>query len=112
MDSPQELPDGSGFFTGSLPLPEDHWLYREGDNVPPMTLQCGTDNPHRKDLEEAIRAGVRYALRCATMNGCDNDFDPDAVVQQTVVGTLGYFTPDGTLNTSNCVKKDEQNDVD
>jgi hypothetical protein len=22
-----ELPDGSGFFTASLPLPDDHWIH-------------------------------------------------------------------------------------
>lgn len=109
MNDNFELPDGSSFFTGSSPLPNDHWLYVEGDNNPPMLLHCGTDNPYRKKIEEAVRAGVRYALRVSTMNGQDKDFDPDAVVQNAIVGVVGYFTPDGTPNTSNCVKKDEQN---
>lgn len=89
------LPDGSGFATMSMPLPKDHWLYTEGFNDPPMPMRRGTDDPRRKEMEEMLRAAGKYAVRCATMNGKDEDFDPDALVNQIVIGMLGYYTPDG-----------------
>ena len=42
-----------------------------------------------------IRLAGKYAVRCATMNGKEMDFDPDALLQNLVVGFLGYFTEDG-----------------
>jgi len=89
------LPDGSGFMTASFPLPKDHWMNLDGYNVPPMPFRRGTDDPERKRWEAGIKAAARYAVRCATMNGEDADFDPDALVQQMIVGMLGYFTPTG-----------------
>lgn len=89
------LPDGSGYACMSMPLPKDHWLTAEGDNDPPMPFRRGTSDPERAEWEGKIQAAGRYAVRCATMNGKDNDFDPDALVQQLVVGMLGYFTEDG-----------------
>lgn len=111
------LPDGSGYATVSMPLSKDHWLYKTPDalNVPPMPFRCGTDAPNlifnapdgtpesdrvvicttRKNLQEGLREAAKYALRSATMNGQEMDFDPDAVVQNLLVGFLGYCTPDG-----------------
>jgi hypothetical protein len=89
------LPDGSAFCVMSFPLPEDHWLYEDKDNVPPMGLRMGTDNPERRVMEEKVREAARYAMRCASMNGKEDDIDPDALVQNMVVGLLGYFTPTG-----------------
>jgi len=89
------LPDGSGFSVGSLPLPKDHWLTAEGYNVPPMPLRMGTDNPMRNRIAEDLRAAGRYAVRGATMNGKEMDFDPDALIQNLIVGFLGYWTPSG-----------------
>lgn len=100
MKDTVELPDGSGVFITSMPLPKDHWLYKEDPNPPPMLLRCGTKDPKRRELEAAIRAGVRYALKAATDNGSEEDYDPDAVVINAVIGILGYYTPDGTQNTS------------
>lgn len=94
------LPDGSAFTTVSYPLPAEHWLYADAVNEPPMGMRTGTDDPRRVDLAEQIRAAGRYAVRCATMNGKEPDFDPDALVQQLVVGLLGYFTPDGLSHNS------------
>lgn len=105
MSDPTELPDGSGFFTGTFPLPKDHWLYAEEDNVPPMLLQCGTANPYRAKIEEAVREGVKYAIRASTMNGQDDDFDPDALVQNAIVGVVGYFTSDGSYAGDNKSEK-------
>ena len=95
------LPDGSGFATMSMPLPKDHWLYKEGFNVPPMPWRCGTGKRlwilgrKREQLRDDLIQVARYAIRGATMNGREIDFDPDAMVSNFVVGMLGYFTPDG-----------------
>jgi hypothetical protein len=88
------LPDGSGFFTASFPLPRDHWLYAEGYNTPPAPWRIGVGN-ERTEVAEGIRAACRYAVRASTMNGKEMDFDPDAMVQNMVVGLLGYWTKDG-----------------
>ena len=89
-------PDGeSGFMTASLPLPDGHWLYKEGFDSPPMPLRLGTDDCRHAEMKEAIWAAAKYAVRAATMNGKETDFDPDALCQSMVVGLIGYFTPDG-----------------
>ena len=88
------LPDGSGAFVMSWPLPKDHWLYADHDNEPPMPMRVGV-GPERDALAAQVRAAARYAVRGATMNGKAMDFDPDALVQNMVVGLLGYWTPDG-----------------
>jgi len=50
---------------------------------------------NRRQFEKAIRAAGKYAVRCATMNGTEMDFDPDALLQNLVVGMLGYWTETG-----------------
>lgn len=95
VDEVVVLEDGSGFATAELPLPEDHWLNLPGRNTPPMPMRLGTfDEAHHKRVVEAIHAAGKYALRASTMNG-RTDYDPDAVLQNLVVGLIGYFTPDG-----------------
>jgi hypothetical protein len=101
------LPDGSGFTVVSFPLPKDHWLYvgdapaqqedrRDGFNVPPMVMRTGTNLKTTREIyTEMLRRAGRYAVRCATMNGTEKGFDPDALLQSLVVGFLGYHTPDG-----------------
>jgi len=88
------LPDGSGFATASFPLPKDHWLTADGDNVPPMPMRMGT-GLLRDEAASQVRAAARYAIRASTWNGKESDFDPDAMVQNFVVGMLGYWTPSG-----------------
>jgi hypothetical protein len=97
IESAAMLPDGSGCATLSMPLPKDHWLTadQDGFNVPPMPFLMGEGHPDRRDFEQALRAAGRYAVRCATMNGKEEDFDPDALIQNLVVGMLGYHTPNG-----------------
>lgn len=95
LEHVERLPDGSGAAVLSMPLPANHWLTQPGHNVPPMKFRMGTGNPSRKGWEADIREAGRYAVRCATMNGTEDDFDPDALVQNLVVGMIGYFTPDG-----------------
>lgn len=91
------LPDGSGFAVMSMPLPDDHWIYedKEGFSVPPMPMRMGTSDPRRQKRNEQVKAAARYAVKAATMDGKEMDFDPDALVQNMVVGLLGYHTPDG-----------------
>lgn len=43
----------------------------------------------------ALKKAGQYAVRCATENGTINDFDPDALIQNLIVGFLGYHTEDG-----------------
>lgn len=88
------LPDGSGFATMAMPLPKDHWLTAEGYNVPPMPFRCGLGET-RSRMAGEIQAAARYAARASTMNGKAMDFDPDALVQNMIVGMLGYWTADG-----------------
>lgn len=109
------LSDGSGFAIMSMPLRDDHWIYDKGPtnfNVPPMPLRLGSDecvvieirqhnNVSRfrtfncRELGQAIRDAGRYAVKTATMNGKEMDFDPDALTQNLIVGFLGYHTQDG-----------------
>ncbi len=92
------LPDGSCRLTASFPLPEDHWLTRKsegGFEPPPMPMRMGRDHPRRKGMKAALVAAARYAVRCATMNGTEADFDPDALIQCLCVGMMGYHTGDG-----------------
>lgn len=94
------LPDGSAFCAASFPLPKDHWLYEKKDNIPPMTYRAGTESPNRKMWEDRIREATKYAVRACTMNGQEMDFDPDAMIQNMIVGVLGYYTPTGLSECS------------
>lgn len=102
-DNATILPDGSAFAVMSFPLPADHWLYQKDAEgftpPPPMPLRMGVGNA-RDDMAEKVRAAARYAVKASTMNGQDDDFDPDAMVQNFVVGLLGYWTEDGTSGDS------------
>lgn len=92
------LPDGSAFGMISLPLPDDHWLYAEpesGYEEPPAPIRMGTDDPDRQKMEEMLTQAGRYAVRSATANGAFDDFDPDALVTNLIIGMLGYYTKDG-----------------
>ena len=85
------LPDGSAFFTASMPLPDDHWLYSprgEWDNIRDEYAEC----PHpilTRELEAQVVAAMRYAIRGATNCGKENDFDPDALVLNAVYALCG-----------------------
>lgn len=101
------LPDQSGFATMSYPLPKDHWLLQEGYNEPPAPFRMGMDDPRRKEFTDALRAAGRYAVRAATMNGKEIDFDPDALVQNIITGMLGYWTHDGYSHVDDMEKTNE-----
>jgi hypothetical protein len=109
------LPDGSGFATMSMPLPKDHWstVNPEEFGVPPMPFRMGlaefavvqcfpaqsvVDRQRhltRGQFADIIREAGKYAYRASTMNGREPDLDPDALLQNLVVGLLGYWTADG-----------------
>lgn len=89
----ETLPEGSGAAVLSRPLPKDHWLTAEGENTPPaLWLEMGGIGPDpqtRKSIERDIREVGKYALRSATSNGKEQDLDPDALLQNLVIGFLG-----------------------
>lgn len=84
-----KLPDGSGFTTGSLPLPKDHWIY-EPTGDPPVQFKM-IDGQSREILEKIIKNAARYAIKAATMSGKEMDFDPDALIQNLQVGLFGPY---------------------
>ena len=92
-----ELPDGSGAFTATLSLPKDHWIYDngEGNGQPPMPMRMGVISPFRPVFEKAVREAAMYAIRASTRCGQDQDFDPDALVTNMLIGMFGYRTEDG-----------------
>ena len=92
LSAPTILPDGSGFGILSLPLPKDHWLYAERE------YEEGALEP--KDLPAPILThalrqqvidAIRYAVRSATNCGKEDDFDPDALVQNAVYALCGPY---------------------
>lgn len=92
MDEVTVLLDGSAFFVGSFPLPKDHWLYaprcEEWDN----DRDTSADTPHPildNSQRDAVKAAIRYAIRGATMNGTELNFDPDALVLNAAYALCG-----------------------
>jgi hypothetical protein len=74
-------------FIESLPLPRDHWLYT-GPECRPEGL-VGLSDEEKAELRPLVRDAVKYAIKSATMNGTDLDFDPDVVVQNVITGLFG-----------------------
>ena len=70
------LPDGSGFAVVEYPLPKDHWLFSDIEDILPI---------RSSDSEKKQQEAARYAIRAATNNGKITDFDPDALVQNFIV---------------------------
>ena len=73
--------------------------FRTGTDDEAMFIVKGQTSPPqiltRPELVARISAVARYALRATMMNGQLSDFDPDALVQNVIIGMLGYHTPDG-----------------
>jgi len=88
------------FSSPSDGLPHDHWLVEQVPCRAPMLMQAGTDNPKRKEIENAVTLAVRYALRnCTLLGSSPLSYTPDALdefVRDVVWGVCGYPTPDGT----------------
>ena len=92
LSAPTILPDGSGFGILSLPLPKDHWLYAEReyeeDAVEPKDLPAPILT---HALRQQVIDAIRYAVRSATNCGKEDDFDPDALVQNAVYALCGPY---------------------
>jgi hypothetical protein len=97
-----ELPDGSGFFVASLPLPKSHWLYAplgEWDAARDKNSEC-PEPILTAEQRQGVIAAARYAIRGATMNGQAQDFDPDALVMNlcyALCGPNGSVTPNADI---------------
>lgn len=88
------LPDGSAFGVMSFPLPQDHWLYAPPCQAWDEKRDTAADTPHpilTHEQRDAVIAAVRYAIRGATMCGKEQDFDPDALVQNAVYALCGPY---------------------
>ena len=92
MSEPTILPDDSGFGTMSFPLPKDHWIYKERE------YEDGAIEPNdlpapvlTHSFRRQVIAAIRYAIRSATNCGKEDDFDPDAMVQNAVYALCGPY---------------------
>jgi hypothetical protein len=105
IESAGVAPDGSGFATMSMPLPKDHWIYAKDAKgwslPPPMPFRMSANDPMRREWSAKVREAAKYAVRGATMGGTSMDFDPDALLQNLIVGMFGYHTEDG-LSSDEC----------
>ena len=95
MDNRTVLPDGSAFSVMSFPLPKAHWLYapREyasAEAIDPIDLPAPILT---HALRENVIAAIRYAIRASTNCGQENDFDPDAMVQNAVYALCCPYSP-------------------
>ena len=86
------LPDGSGFFTMSFPLPKDHWIY--APNCPGWDIErdtaADTPLPILTNVQrDAVIVAMHWAIRGATMNGKAMDFDPDALALNAAYALCG-----------------------
>ena len=92
LSAPTILPDGSGFGILSLPLPKDHWLYAEREYeesaIEPKDLPAPILT---HALRQQVIDAIRYAVRSATNCGKEDDFDPDALVQNAVYALCGHY---------------------
>ena len=96
IDGVTALPDGSGFATMSIPLPKDHWLFAPNCQEWDSTRDTSADTPIPcvgNDKRDAITAALRWAVRGATMNGKEMDFDPDALVLNAAYALCGPCVP-------------------
>lgn len=97
MEKITVLPDGSAFSVLSLPLPADHWMYTPQCEAWDAARDCSADTPLPilgQSQREAVRAAVRWAIRGATYNGTEMDFDPDALVLNAEYALCGPYLPE------------------
>ena len=92
LSAPTTLPDGSGFGTLSLHLPKDHWLYAEREYeegaIEPKDLPAPILT---HALRQQVIDAIRYAVRASTNCGKEENFDPDAMVQNAVYALCGPY---------------------
>jgi hypothetical protein len=77
---------------GSMPLPEDHWVYEEADEPP--FVRVSPDMRHM--LEPFVIECLKYTIRACTDSGKNSDFDPDAMLQTMRVAMFGKSGPEVT----------------
>jgi hypothetical protein len=65
-----------------------------------MPFRMGVGHPLYREWHDKVREAAKYAVRGATMHGAEMDFDPDALVQNLLVGMFGYHTEDGLSGES------------
>ena len=86
--------DEPTFLTAEMALPPDHWLHApqcpdwdaERDTAADLPLPVLAN-----DQRLAVKAALRWAIRAATMNGKEMDFDPDALVQNAIYALCGPY---------------------
>lgn len=103
MNDVTVLPDGSAFRVLSFPLPEDHWLYAPPCEEWDAERDTSADTPRpivSNEQREAVKAAIRWAVRGATMNGREMDFDPDALVLNAAYALCGPCVPTVTANAA------------
>ena len=106
------LPDGSAFAIASCPLPKDHWLYANGSDEWDTQRDTSKDTPlpiMDRTHKDKIIAAAKWAIRGATMNGKEDDFDPDAMVLNFVYALCG---PVNTVSKSTTDSQDREIDRD
>ncbi len=67
--------------------PKDHWL-NDPQCPPPMGSKLGTENAVYAERTGKLRAAARYAF-------LKGNSDPDAFIEDLVIGLHGYATPTG-----------------
>ena len=90
------LPDGSAFFTASFPLPAEHWLYAPQCEQWDNERDTSADTPIPiigNEQRKAVLTAMRWAIRGATMNGKEMDFDPDALALNAAYALCGPCIP-------------------
>lgn len=105
MNNVTVLPDGSAFFVASFPLPKDHWLYAPQCAEWDSERDTSADTPRPildSSQRAAVIAAIRYAIRGATMNGKEMDFDPDALALNAVYALCG-LAPRTAIDLSSAV---------
>lgn len=73
-------------------MPKDHWLYAPSCEQWDDSRDTSADTPIPildNSQRIAVEAAIRYAIRGATMNGKEPDFDPDALVQNAAYALCG-----------------------
>ena len=92
LSEPTILPDGSGFGILSLPLPKDHWLYKEREYEDEAIEPKDLPTPIlTRALRQPIVDAIHYAVRASTNCGKEDNFDPDAMVQNAVYALCGPY---------------------
>jgi hypothetical protein len=88
IKSVANFPDGHTAMVVSFPLSKNHWIY-EDSGEPPAPLKIESIET-RMHLESVFKDAVKYAVKASTLSGKEMDFDPDAMIQNFMVGLFGY----------------------